>query len=291
MRAPDRPTRIVGTSGGPVEIVRLAGERPPVLFFPGGHCAAACDCGWSLYTDSGYGVVSFSRPGYGGTRVGALSPAAFAPLVREVCESLNIGEVAGSVGVSFGGMHAVHAALQPELAIERLVLHSCAPSRLDYPDTAAEAIGGRVVFSPPLETLVWRLLHRSVGSDGGLRRMMARLSTRPIDEWWGDLTDEDRNELRALFRSMRSDSGFAHDLRHGGRHHASERASALARVACPTLVTASRHDGGVSFDHSEDLAAAIPGARLIEVDTSSHIFWIGPGRDHLSSVVRSFLPE
>lgn len=138
-----------------------------------------CDCGWGLYTESGHAVVSFSRPGYGGTRVGPLSAADFAPLVREVCEQLDISVIAAAVGVSFGGLQAVHVAEVQELGVPRLVLHSCAPSGLPYPDTSAEAIIGPVLFSPPLQGLVWRFVRRMVRSDSGLRRIMAQAVQRP----------------------------------------------------------------------------------------------------------------
>ena len=36
-----RPTRIVETLLGAVEVMYLPGDEPPVLFFPGGHCSAA----------------------------------------------------------------------------------------------------------------------------------------------------------------------------------------------------------------------------------------------------------
>lgn len=274
-----------------MEIVQVPGERPPVLFFPGGHCSARCDCGWGLYTESGHAVVSFSRPGYGGTRVGSISAAEFAPLVREVCEQLDISVIAAAVGVSFGGLQAVHVAKDQELGVPRLVLHSCAPSGLPYPDTRAEAIVGPVLFSPLLQSLVWRLVRRMVRSDSGLRRVMARLSKLPVEDWWEQLSAGDRDETRALFRSMRSDSGFVNDLRQGQARGAAARRDALSKVQCPTLVTGSRHDRGVSFAHAEDFANTIPDAVLVELDSPSHIFWIGRGRAYLVSIVRSFIDE
>ena len=283
--------RIVATSAGLVEVVHVPGERPPVLFFPGGHCSARCDCGWSLYTEAGHGVVAFSRPGYGGTRVGPLSAAEFAPLVREVCERLGISQIAAAVGVSFGGLQAIHAAADRELGVPRLVLHSCAPSRLPYPDTRAEATMGPVVFSPLLQGLVWRMIHRIVRSDPGLRRMMARLSKLPVGEWWGQLSVADRDEARALFQSMRSDSGFVNDLRQGRARDAAARRRVMSQVGCPTLVTGSPHDRGVGFAHALDLADGIPGAVLVELDSPSHLFWIGPGRARLVSLVASFVDE
>jgi pimeloyl-ACP methyl ester carboxylesterase len=282
---------MVSTSAGMVEIVQVPGDRPPVLFFPGGHCSAHCDCGWGLYTESGHGVVSFSRPGYGGTRVGPLSAAGFAPLVREVCEQLEISVIAATVGVSFGGLQAVHVAADQDLGVPRLVLHSCAPSGLAYPDTSAEAIVGPVLFSPLLQGLVWRLVHRMVRSESGLRRMMARLSKLPVDEWWEELSAIDRAETRVLFQSMHSDSGFVNDLRQGRARDASARRDAMSKVRCPTLVTSSRNDRGVAFAHAEDFANTIPNATLVQLDSPSHIFWIGPERARLVAVVRSFIDE
>lgn len=248
-----------------------------------------CDCGWDLYSAAGHAVISFSRPGYGATRVGSISPNAFAAQVGEVRKQLDIPAIAAAVGVSFGGMQAVHVAAEKALRVPRLILHSCAPSGLPYPDSRVEAIGGRILFSPPLQGLVWSLVRRLVRTDAGLRRVIARLSKLPVDDWWGDFDTTDRVALRELFRTMKSDSGFTNDLRQGLRSDAGARREAMLRVACPTLVTGSRHDGGVSFAHALDLAANIPNATLVELDSPSHIFWIGPGRDRLESLLRSFL--
>lgn len=180
-------TSAFATSAGLVEVLSIPGALPPVLFFPGGHCSAKCDCGWSVYRDMGHAIVSFSRPGYGGTRVDSLSPAEFARPVREVCEQLGITAVAAAVGVSFGGMQAVHAANDVQLDVPRLILHSCAPSRLPYPDNRSERIGGPIVFSPLVQGLVWRIVRRMVRTDAGLRLLMARLSTLPVGGGGPDL--------------------------------------------------------------------------------------------------------
>ena len=46
-------------------------------------------------------------------------------------------------------------------------------------------------------------------------------------------------------------------------------------VGQPTLILATRNDGAVSFDHAEYLAATLPGATLVEVDTPTHLLWLG----------------
>lgn len=280
---------IVRTSAGPVEIVRVPGERPPVLFFPGGHCSATSDCGWGVYTAAEHAVIAFSRPGYGGTQVGPLSAAEFAPLVGEVCEQIGVSEVAAAVGASFGGMQAIYVANDAHLRVPRLALHSAAPSCLPYPDTRAEAIVGPVLFSPLLQGLTWRLVHAMVQKDSGLRLMMGRLSRLPVEDWWNELSAADRNEARTMFRSMRSDRGFLNDLRQARRQGSSARKAAVSSVRCPTLVTGSRHDRGVSFTHAQDLANTIPGARLLDLESPSHLFWVGPERAQLVSIMKSFL--
>lgn len=274
-----------------MEVLHVPGERPPVLFFPGGHSRAETDCGWSLYAELGHEVVSFSRPGYGRTRVGRLGAAEFSPLVGEVCAQLAITNVAAVVGVSFGGLQAVHVAAAQRPAARRLVLHSCAPSTLPYPDRRTEAVLGPVVFSPLLEGLVWWGVRAAIRWDAGLRAMMSSLSNLPVDQWWEAMGAADRDTARALFRAMRSDSGFSNDLRQGRPADAGVRRDALSRVPCPTLVTASRHDGGVSFAHAEDFARVIRDAELVELASPTHLFWIGPQRAGLLSLLASFIEK
>ena len=148
-----------------------------------------------------------------------------------------------------------------------------------------------MLFSRPLQGLVWRAVRGVIRSDSGLRMMMSQLSTLPASEWWGQMTAAEKNEARGLFRSMRSDSGFVNDLRQGHTRDADVRRKAMVSVDCPTLVTASRHDGGVSFAHAEDFARVIPGADLVELTSPSHLFWIGPERAQLALILDSFIGD
>jgi pimeloyl-ACP methyl ester carboxylesterase len=173
--------------------------------------------------------------------------------------------------------------------VQRLILHSCAPSSLPYPDNRAEAVFGPVVFSALLQGLVWWTIRRVVRREAGLRMMMSQLSNVPVSRWWGTMSPADKDEARRLFRSMRSDSGFANDLRQGHPADADMRREAMWRVNCPTLVTASRHDGGVSFAHAEDFAHVIHDAELVELTSPSHLFWIGTERARLLSILDSFV--
>jgi pimeloyl-ACP methyl ester carboxylesterase len=68
---------------------------------------------------------------------------------------------------------------------------------------------------------------------------------------------------------MRSGRGFVTDLSYAGTDHRQTRRFAHQRVTCPTLITASRHDRGVTWAHVEALAATIPLARLEELPAPS----------------------
>jgi pimeloyl-ACP methyl ester carboxylesterase len=224
-----------------------------MLFFPGGHCSAAVDCGWSLYTSIGHGVLSFSRPGYGLTDVGRLNAEEFVPAVAECCEALGIDATAGAVGVSFGGMQAIHVAVALAALVPRLALHSCAPSTHANPDTRLEGLLG------------------------------------PIAEWWRTWSQEDRILARDLFKTMGSGAGFVYDLQQGRSDRGAYRRLFQARVRCPTLVTASRDDAGVAFGHAEDFAHTIPAATLVELDAPSHLFWIGPAHAQVQGTLSAFI--
>jgi pimeloyl-ACP methyl ester carboxylesterase len=45
----------------------------------------------------------------------------------------------------------------------------------------------------------------------------------------------------------------------------------LPRIACPTLVLCGRQDQITSLDRSEEMAAAIAGAKLVVVEECGHI--------------------
>ena len=128
-------------------------------------------------------------------------------------------------------------------------------------------------------------------SDTGLRMMMSSLSTEPTGAWWQTWTSVDRASARDSFASMDSGSGFVTDLRQGEAARSRYREAALRSVPCPTLVTASRHDGGVRFAHAEDFIRTIPRARLLETNAQSHFYWLGPHRQILLTAIEEFLSQ
>ena len=104
-----------------------------------------------------------------------------------------------------------------------------------------------------------------------------------------ELDPADRASARATFAAMGSGSGFVTDLRQGAPDRSSYRQAVLGSVPCPTLVTASRHDGGVRFEHAKDFERKIPRTELFETNAPSHFYWLGPGRPALSHAIHDFV--
>jgi hypothetical protein len=280
--------RVVDTSAGPVEVALEPGVGEVVLCFPGGHATAVTPLCADLYRELGYRLLTFSRPGYGLTDVGDLTAAEFVPVIAEVCDRLGFAGAAATVGISFGGLQAVHVTALPHLA-PRLILHSCAPSSLPYPDTQIERLGAPVAFNPHVQRLTWRAVRTITSSDAGLRMMMASLSRLPVAEWWGSWSLADRAAARRTFAKLDSGTGFVNDLRQASAARAAYRASVLHSVPCATLVTASRHDRGVAFAHAEDFLRSIPDVRLVDTAAHSHFFWLGAARHTVSDAIRDFM--
>ena len=121
--------------------------------------------------------------------------------------------------------------------------------------------------------------------------IMSSLSTEKPASWWESWTPADRASARETFSSMASGSGFVTDLSQGGADRTHYRKAVLHSVPCPTLVTASRHDGGVRFAHAEDFQRTIPKARLFETKAQSHLYWLGPERSNLVTAIQGFMTE
>jgi DNA-binding CsgD family transcriptional regulator len=64
----------------------------------------------------------------------------------------------------------------------------------------------------------------------------------------------------------------------------------LAQVRAPTLVLHPRRDAMVPFDEGRRLAAGIPGARFVELDSANHVLIEGePAAERFSAMLGEFL--
>ncbi|MGW1044103.1 alpha/beta fold hydrolase [Streptomyces sp. NPDC002547] len=280
----ERPTSVVRLDEGLVEY-RLERRGPAtVVVLHGGHTRAGLAVGEEVLAEAGYTVLAPSRPGYGRTPLSTgTTVSGFADVVRSLCAHLGITEVVAVVGTSGGGPTAVTmAARHPDL-VRRLILQS-ALGWLAWPDRRTR-IGAHVAFAAHTEWAAWgavRVLMRRA-PETGLRLLLHGLTTLPVREVLARLGPRERAAMVELFCGMRSGRGFLNDLR--------PTPDVTSGVRQPTLVIATRADGGVPFGHAQSLAAAIPHAELVESRADSHLVWFGADWPEIATTVRAFLAD
>ena len=277
-----RPTAIACLPAGQVEYRLDRRGDAVVVVFHGGHMRAGLALGEEVFAAAGCTILVPSRPGYGRTPLSTgTSVEEYTDVVRELCAHLGIARVAAAVGISGGGPTAATLAARHADLVERLILVS-AVGWLPYPDRRTR-LGAHLAFTAMTEHLTWAGVHTlaRVAPDACLRMMLRSLSTRPVDEVVAALRAEDRAMLLALFAQMRSGRGFLNDLR--------PTPDITARIDQPTLVIATRTDGGVPFAHARSLASTIRHAELVESRAHSHFVWLGADWLAIAERIRAFL--
>jgi pimeloyl-ACP methyl ester carboxylesterase len=262
---------------------RLIGEGPrTAVVLHGGHMSAACGLGEQILSDAGLSVLLVTRPGYGRTDLSA-GPTVpeFAPRLARLIDDLRLSTTA-VVGISLGARSALTlAAFYPDL-VQRVIL-LCPVSFRPWPPARSRRIA-RLAFNPATERVTWGIVHRMLRSDPDrhLPRLVEDLSTLRGAEIVQRL-GSDRAAMVQFLLSCRSRRGWLNDLR--------PPTDVTADVSQPTLVVASRYDGSVAAEHSEHLVATLPDARLVEVDTPTHILWLGQGAEQTRAAMTEFLAE
>jgi pimeloyl-ACP methyl ester carboxylesterase len=278
----EKPTTVAVLPDGAVEYRLERRGEAVVLVFHGGHMRAGLALGEEVFAAAGCTLLVPSRPGYGRTPLSTGgSVEGYTDAVRALCADLGITRVAAVVGISGGGPTAATMAARHADLVQRLILVS-AVGWLSYPDRRTR-LGAHVVFAAWTEPVTWAVIHAlaRLAPTVLLRLMLASLSTRPVGEVVAGLGAEDRVMLLALFAHMRSGRGFLNDLR--------LTPDVTSRIGQPTLVIASRTDGGVPFTHAQSLAGTIRHARLVESQADSHFVWLGPDWPAVAERIRLFL--
>jgi pimeloyl-ACP methyl ester carboxylesterase len=122
----------------------------------------------------------------------------------------------------------------------------------------------------------FRYVEESWGTGGSLQKFApSRANDAELQRWWG------RNERlgaspAAVTALMRMNSQI-------------DISGILAAVRVPTLVVHRTGDKTVSVEGGRDIAAHIPGARLVEIPGVDHLFYVGDNADAISDAIEEFL--
>jgi pimeloyl-ACP methyl ester carboxylesterase/DNA-binding CsgD family transcriptional regulator len=192
--------------------------------------------------------------------------------LEAVVDSCKLGGFA-LFGATIGGMTAlVYAARHPE-RVSHLVL------------TGSLAVG-RMARDPPAlieqTALELKAIELGWGSDNPAFRQFFTSLFIP------DSTPEQARSLNELMRLASTPQSAIRRLQ--AFHHVDLR-EAAAQVRCPTLVFHSRFDARIPFEQGRALAAHIPGARFVALDSRNH--WVvetEPAWAQFAAEIDGFLP-
>jgi class 3 adenylate cyclase len=209
-------------------------------------------------------VVTFDKRGTGSSDRVAELPGLEARMddLRAVMDAAGM-EQAALLGISEGApLSILFAATYPDRC-QALALYGSF-SRFSYWFPTEEALAN---FFGYVET--------SWGTGGSVQRFApSRVNDAAFQRWWG------RNERlgaspAAVTALMRMNSQI-------------DISAILPAVRVPTLVIHRTGDQVVSIEGGRDVAAHIPGARLVEFSGNDHIFYVGDNADGIADAIEEF---
>ena len=255
---------------------QVAGSGPPdIVVVPGfvSHVERIWDeprCRAVLTALSQMGrLILFDRRGVGlSDRVGA------PPTVEATAEDLTTAmDAAGCkrvllIGASEGGPGCIHFASRHPERLAGLVLYGSLAKGSWTPDYP-------FVLTHEQYDLWLRRLIRDWGGPAEIATFApSLLGDAQAERWWAGLlrAASSPGAIKAVLVSLRDT-----DVR-----------PLLPRIVTPTLVLHRRGDRAVRIEAGRDLAGAIPGARLVELDGDDHWLWAGNQRCVLEEI-RAFV--
>ena len=197
--------------------------------------------------EAGYRVIALDCPGFGDSPAppAHLSIAELGELTRELLDRLDIA-TAVPIGLSMGGYVALAFAQQHPDRLRALVL---ADTR-----AAADGPAAREGRATALATI------REQGVDtylqGSLPRLLAADATAETLAHALSLAERRQQTLEAGIAALRDRP---------------DRTTALAAIACPTLVVAGARDQVTSPAEMRAMAAEIPRSRYVEIARAGHL--------------------
>jgi pimeloyl-ACP methyl ester carboxylesterase/DNA-binding CsgD family transcriptional regulator len=205
-------------------------------------------------------VVQYDRPGCGLSEAapGPRGLAADLDVLRAVADHLGLERV-DLLGISLGGPVSIAFATRFPERVGRLILYGA------FAD-------GRQIASPAVRAAMLDVIraHWGLGSE-----VLADI-----------FLPDGSAESKALFARIQREAASAQTaVELLTQCYETDVTGALARVAAPTLVVHRRGDRAIPFRGGRELAAQIPGARLVSLPGRSHFPYVGEA----TAVVRAML--
>ncbi|WP_088831784.1 alpha/beta fold hydrolase [Paenibacillus tyrfis] len=264
----------------------VAGEGEPILVMHGGHSNCYEEFGYEALIRQGYSLITPSRAGYGGTSKelgSSLTRACRA--YNGLLDRLQLGKV-HLLAVSAGGPSGIRfASLYPERI--RTFTLQCAVTKAWLTPQDKEYRVARLLFRPPAEEAVWKLLGRLNNRFPSFifRQMAPSFSTLSRSEIVAKAGEGDWEAIRRMNNRQRSGHGFFIDLSQTGDIVPTE----LENVRCPALVLHSKNDRLVSLEHAFHAHRHLPQSELRLLDTWGHLIWLGKGAEETDEAMLAFL--
>ncbi|USB35167.1 alpha/beta hydrolase [Paenibacillus sp. YPG26] len=260
------------------------GKGTPILLFHGGHSGCQEEFGYTKLAESGYSVVTPSRPGYGRT-----SPSED---LRQACahyklllDQLALDKV-HVIAVSAGGPTGiVFCSMFPD-RVTSFTLQSAVTQPWLTPEDKEYKVAKRI-FSPEREKRTWSMLAamNNLLPKLTFKMMASSFSTLSYREILERLDSRSYEMFRAMNNRQRSYSGFFIDMEHTQQDYSKE----LAGIQSPTLIMHSHNDRLVSLSHPSYAKARIPNSQMCILDSWGHLIWMGKHAAEYDDTLISFL--
>jgi pimeloyl-ACP methyl ester carboxylesterase len=275
-------SHIAHTTAGQVEYTSR-GEGPTILVCHG----TSSDCFASELSqpllDSGFRVLTPSRPGYGRTPLATgRSAAEAAQAFVALLDALAL-KTCAVVAISGGGPTGLALAAGFPQRVTRLVL-SAAITRPEVRRNEP-AYKSQMDFYGPLHNVLWGLLGlmSRLSPETMARQTLTIFSTHDTADALRRLSPADIAKIARFYRGRSSRPGALNDAAHA------VDVDVLPAIHQPTLVVHSREDGSVPFAHAEWALRHIPNASLCEAGSTGHFFWVGEDAARISQTIVKFL--
>ena len=275
-------SQIAQTPSGPIEYT-WEGQGPVLLVCHG--TSENCYSGSSLtpLLDSGFSLLTVSRPGYGRTPSGVgRSNTQAADAMVALLDQLEIPQCS-AIAISGGGPTGVALAANYPERVKALVLiaaNTHTENRQNDPGYQSQK-----AFYGPLHGLFWGMLRlfSILSPRRTAMQTLAIFSTHDPRDTISQLAPGDIRTLCRFFHGQSSRVGALNDLTH------TVTRELMQKVLSPTLIIHSREDASIPFRHAEWSLEHIPNARLCESGFTGHFYWIGPDYPRICESMIDFL--